>query len=162
MRILKSPLLRVPLVLTFTGILCRILSYLGGFIWGRIQIARGPDPVTGAYTVGSGNLTIVLSVIAFLLFWLAGWRYLRHMTFRQILASATIMVVWYALLLTAEQVLQARGGYPLWVHTLYATHESCMWVDQLMFRFFDEVSVRAVIPGLFTPYLYLVFGRRST
>ena len=145
-----------------TGVICRMRSYILGFIWARIQIARGPDPVTGAYTVGSGNLTVVLSVIAFLLFWLAGWRYLQHMTFRQIFASATIMVVWYALLLIVEQVSQAMGDYPMWVHTLYATHESCMWMDQLMFRIFDEVSVRAVIPGLFTPYLYLVFGRRST
>ena len=162
MRILKSPPLRVPLVLTVTGVICRILTYTWGFVLGRIQIAHGPDPVTGAYTVGSGNLAIVLSVIAFLLFWLAGWRYLQHMTFRQIFASASIMVVWYTLLLTAEQVLQARGSYPLWVHTLYATHESCRWTDQLLFRIFDEVSVRTVIPGLFTPYLYLIFGRRST
>ena len=162
MRILKSPLLRVPLVLTLTGILCRILTYSLGFIWGRIQIAQGADPVTGAHTVGSGNLMVVLSVIAFLLFWIAGWRYLQHMTFRHLFASATIVVVWYALLLTAEQLFQAMGDYPMWIHTLYATHESCMWMDQLMFRIFDEVSVRTVIPGLFAPYLYLVLGRRST
>jgi len=162
MRILKSPLLRVPLVLTVTGILCRFLTYTLGFIWGRIQMSKGPDPVTGAYEIGSGNVTVIIAVIAFLLFWLAGWRYLQHMTFRQIFASATIMVVWYALLLTVEQVSQAMGDYPLWVHTLYATHESCMWMDQLMFRIFDQVSVPVVIPGLFTPYLYLVFGRRST
>ena len=67
MRILKSPILRVPLVLSITGILCRILTYILSFIWTRIQIAHGPDPVTGAYTFGSGGLTIVLSVIACLL-----------------------------------------------------------------------------------------------
>ena len=162
MRILKSPILRVPLVLSITGILCRILTYILSFIWTRIQIAHGPDPVTGTYTSGSGGLTIVLSVIACLLFWAAGWRYLQHMTFRQIFASATIMVIWYALLLTAEQLLQAMGSYPMWVYTLYATHESCAWVDQLLIRIFDEVSVRVMILGLFAPYLYLVFGRRST
>lgn len=162
MRILKSPLLRVPLVLTVTGVICRWLSYFLGSIWARIQIAHGPDPVTGAYTFGSEELPIVLTVIAFLLFWAAGWRYLQHMTFRQLFASSTVMVVWYALLLTTEQLLQAQGSYPMWVYTLYATHESCMWMDQLMFRIFDQVSVPVVIPGLFTPYLYLVFGRRST
>ena len=162
MRILKSPLLRVPLVLTVTGILCRILTYILTFIWTRIQIAHGPDPVTGAYTFGSGGLMIVLSVISFLLFWAAGWRYLQHMTFRQIGASATIMVIWFALLLTTEQLFQAAGDYPMWVYTLYATHESCSWVDQLLIRIFDEVSVQAMIPGLFSPYLYLIFGRRST
>ena len=162
MRILKSPLLRVPLVLTVTGIICRFLTYTLGFIWGRIQIARGPNPVTGAYEIGSGNVTVIIAVIGFLLFWLAGWRYLQHMTFRQIFASATIMVIWYALLLTAEQLLQAMGSYPMWVYTLYATHESCAWVDQLLIRIFDEVSVRVMILGLFAPYLYLVFGRRTT
>ena len=162
MRILKAPLLRVPLVLTVTGVICRILTYILGFIWGRIQIARGPDPVTGSYVLTTGAVTVIVAVIGFVLFWSAGWRHLQHMTFRQIAASATIMVVWFAALLTIEQVSQALGDYPLWVHTLYATHESCMWVDQLMFRILDEVSVPAVIPGLFTPYLYLVFGRRST
>ena len=84
------------------------------------------------------------------------------MTFRQIFASATIMVIWYALLLTVEPLLQTMGSYPMWVYTLYATHESCAWVDQLLIRVFDEVSVRTVIPGLFAPYLYLIFGRRTT
>ena len=162
MRILKSPLLRVPLVLTVTGILCRVLTYIISFIHVRIQMAKGPNPVTGAYEIGSGNVTVIIAVIAFLLFWIAGWRYLQHMTFRQIFISASIMVVWYTLLLTVEQVSQAMGSYPMWVYTLYATHESCGWVDQLLVRIFDQVSIPVVIPGLFTPYLYLIFGRRTT
>ena len=112
----KKPLWRVPLVLAGTGIVCRILSFLMAFIWGRIQIAQGPDPVTGVYHLTTGYVSILSAILAFILFWLAGWRFVRGMERRHIFYSATIMVVWHAILLAWEQISQAIGGYSLWVY----------------------------------------------
>ena len=120
----KKPLWRVPLVSAGTGIVCSILSFLMAFVWGRIQIARGPDPVTGAYQISTGYLSVLSAILAFVLFWLAGWRFVRGLERRQIFLSATIMVVWQAVLLAWEQISQAMGGYSMWVYYLYATVEA--------------------------------------
>lgn len=152
----KKPLWRVPLVLAGTGIVCRILSFLMAFIWSRIQIARGPDPV---YQISTGYLSNLSAILAFILFWLAGWRFVRGMERRQIFLSATIMVVWHAVLLAWEQISQAMGGYSLWVYYLYATTEASSWASQLLFRLFDQVSWPLAVPALFAPYLYILLGK---
>lgn len=72
MEFLKRPIWRVPLVLCATGLLCRLITYLYSFVSVRIQMAQGPDPVTGAYSISSGHASVVLSAVAFLLFWAAG------------------------------------------------------------------------------------------
>ena len=73
---MKRPIWRVPLVLAGTGIACRMFTYLTGFVWAKIQMAQGPDPVTGAYTITSGYVTELMAAVSFLLFWAAGWRFL--------------------------------------------------------------------------------------
>ena len=155
----KKPLWRVPLVLAGTGTVCSILSFLMAFAWGRIQIARGPDPVTDVYHLSTGYLSVLSAVLAFVLFWLAGWRFVRGMERRQIFYSATIMVVWHAILLAWEQISQAMGGYSLWVYYLYDTTEASSWASQLLFRLFDQVSWPLAVPALFTPYLYILLGK---
>lgn len=160
MEVLKKPLWRVPVVLGCAGILCRILTYILGFAWGRIQMARGPGP-DGTYLITGGRVTEVAAVISFLLFWLAGWRYIRGLSRRQIFLSASIMVLLNGALLAWEQLSQAMGGYSLWVYRLYALTEGQMWVSQLLFRLFDTVSVTLAIPEIFAPYLYLLLGRRE-
>lgn len=160
MEVLKRPIWRVPLVLGAAGLLCRALSYILAFIWGRIQIAQGPGP-DGTTVISTGHVSVIIAVISFLLFWLAGWRFVRGLTRRQIFLSATIMVLFQALLLAWEQLSQAMGGFSLWAYRLYALTEGTMWADQLLIRLFDTVSVPVLIPALFAPYLYLVFGNRS-
>lgn len=161
METLKKPVWRVPLVLGTLGLICRSLAYVLGMIWGRIQIARGPGP-EGAYTLTSGHVREILSVISFLLFWWAGRRFVRGLTRREIFASATIMAVVYAALLAAEQISQhVFGTYSMAVYRLYALAEAKGWVDQLLFRLFDTVSVPLAVPGLFAPYLYLLFGKKA-
>lgn len=54
MELLKVPVLRVPLVPALTGILCRALRFLVILIGRRVQIALGPDPVTGASEIPAG------------------------------------------------------------------------------------------------------------
>lgn len=161
MEFLKKPILRVPLVLAVTGIVCSILSFLMVFVWGRIQIARGPDPVTGVYHLSTGYVSILSAILAFILFWVAGWCFVRGMERKQIFLSATIMVVWLGILLAWEQLSQAGGGYSIWVYRLYATQEAVSWATQLLVQGFDEVSVPVVLPSIFTPYLYLLLGKKN-
>ena len=161
MELWKKPILRVPLVIGITGIVCRILTYLCSFISVRIQMAKGPDPVTGAYNLSTGYTTEIISVIAFLLFWAAGWKFVRGLTRKQIFLSATIMVVWLGVLLAWEQLSQAGGSYSLWVYRLYATQEAVSWATQLLIWVFDDVSAPVVLPSIFTPYLYLLLGKKN-
>lgn len=156
----KNPLWRVPLVLGCAGLLCRALTFILAFAWGTIQRFRGPGP-DGTTVLTSGYVTEIIAVISFLLFWWAGWRFVRGLTRREIFLSATIMVLFQALLLAWEQLSQSMGGYSLWAYRLYALTEGTMWADQLLIRLFDTVSVPVLIPALFAPYLYLVFGKRS-
>ena len=161
MKALGKPIWRVPVVLGGAGLLCRALTYILSLIWGRIQIAQGPGP-DGSYVLTTGYTTEIIAVISFLLFWLAGWRFVRGLPRREIFLSATIMVLLNAVLLAAEQISQqVFGTYSMIVYRLYALTEGTMWADQLLIHLFDTVSIPVLIPGLFTPYLYLVLGNRS-
>ena len=162
MELLKKPILRVPLVLVLTGILCRALRFLIILIWTRVQIAQGPDPATGAYELSVGPVSPFLDALCFLLFWAAGWKFVRGLTRKQIFCSATIMVVWLGLLLAWEQLSQAiTGSYSMWIHRLYATQAAMSWATQLLVWIFDEVTVPVVLPSILTPYLYLLFGKKT-
>lgn len=160
MEALKRSVWRVPLVLGCTGLLCRALTFILGFAWGMIQRLRGPGP-DGITVLTSGCVTEIAAVISFLLFWLAGWRFVRGLTRREIFLSSTIMVLFHALLLAWEQLSQVMGGFSLWAYRLYALTEGTMWADQLLIRLFDTVSAPVLIPALFAPYLYLVLGKGS-
>ena len=124
-------------------------------------MAQGPDRDTGAYSISSGHASVVLSAVAFLLFWAAGWKFVRGLTRKQIFLSATIMVVWLGVLLAWEQLSQAAGGYSMWVYRLYATQEAVSWAVQLLVRIFGAVSVPVVLPSILTPYCYLLLGRKE-
>ncbi len=195
MELVKKPILRVPLVLILTGLVCRMVSRPILLLWVRIQILRGPDPATGAYGISGGvldeimiaiafllfwaagwkfvrglsrkeiflsaTIMVVWAGIAFLLFWAAGWKFVRGLSRKEIFLSATIMVVWAGLLLALEQLVQAYGSYSMWISRLYATTETMDWTLQILIRVFDEVSVPVVLLYIFTPYLYLLLGRRE-
>ena len=161
MDFLRRPIWRVPLMLGALGLVCRCLTYVLGLTWGLIQRARGPGP-DGSTVLTTGSLSVIMAVISFLLFWWAGWRFLRGMTRRELFWSASIMVVVYAVLLAAEQISQhVFGTYSLTVYRLYALADGNRWVDQLFFRLTGQVSVSTVLPGIFAPYLYLIFGRKD-
>lgn len=161
MDFLRRPIWRVPLVLGALGLVCRCLTYVLGLTWGLIQRARGPGP-DGSIVLTTGYLSVIMAVISFLLFWWAGWRFLRGMTRRELFWSATIMVLVFAALLAAEQISQhVFGTYSLTVYRLYALADGNRWVDQLFFRLTGQVSVSTVLPGIFAPYLYLIFGRKD-
>lgn len=157
----KKPLWRVPVVLGGLGLLCRLLTFILSFAWGRIQIARGPGP-DGSIVISSGCLSEIMTVLGCLLFWWAGWRFVRGLTRREIFWSASIMVLVNAALLAAEQTSQhVFGTYSMAVYHLYALADGKSWVDQLLFRLTGTVSLPMAIPGLFAPYLYLVFAKKD-
>ena len=151
----KRPVLRVPLVLCGLGILMRRFDVLAGFVWGRIQIASGSTEIS------AGPVSIISTATDFLLFWLAGWFFVRSLTRRQVFWSASIMVLINAALLAAEQISWAGGWYFPWVYHLYALAEGSRWLGQLLFRIFDTVSIPLAVVGVFTPCLYLIFAKKG-
>lgn len=164
MELWKKPIWRVPLVLAALGVINRLLSLAGALIWGSIQRARGPGP-DGSIVISTGYLSEIMTVLGALLFWWAGWRFVRGLTRREIFWSASIMALVNAALLAAEQIGQAvTGSYPMWVYRLWVLAEGSGWVSQLFLRLFLAVGSASnlwVIPGVLAPYLYLVFGKKS-
>lgn len=160
----KKPIWRVPLVLGALGFINRLLSFSGGLIWGAVQRARGPGP-DGSIVITTGYLSEIVSVVGVLLFWWAGWRFVRGLTRREIFWSASIMVLVNAALLAAEQIsLHVFGNYSMAIYHLYALADGKSWADQLFLRLFlalGSTSSLWVIPGIFAPYLYLIFGKKS-
>lgn len=152
----KRPLWRVPIILACTGLICRLMTYLASFVWVRMQLAKSVEIIT------TGYLTEMMSVVAFVLFWAAGWRFLRGLSRREIFQSATIMVVWGLLLLAGEQLLWAAMP-ELWsvIYRLQATTDSTMWVHRLLIHATGTVSVPLAAVSAFAPYLYLVLGRKK-
>ena len=165
MKLIKKPLLRIPLLLTALGILERIITFIVSFIWVQIQRSQGPNPITGAYEISSGYVTEIMTVIGFVLFWAAGWKFVRGLTRKQIFFSATIMSIWYALLLGLEQWTMATSNYDLYfslVYRLWVTLEGMSWASQLLVRIFGDVTLPVMMPAVLTPYLYLLFGKHRT
>lgn len=164
MELWKRPIWRVPLVLGALGVLNRLLTFTGALIWGSIQRARGPGP-DGSIVISSGCLSEITTVLGCLLFWWAGWRFVRGLTRREIFWSASIMALVNAALLAAEQIGQAvTGSYPMWVYRLWVLAEGSGWVNQIFFRLFQALGSNSslwVIPGVLAPYLYLVFGKKD-
>lgn len=160
----KKPIWRVPLVLGALGVLNRLLHFAGSLLWGLIQRGRGPGP-DGTIVLTTGYVTEIVSVITFLLFWWAGWRFVRDLTRREIFRSASIMVLLNAALLAAEQISQHVFGTYSWaVYHLYTLAEGKMWLDQLSLRLFQALGLSSglwVVPGIFAPYLYLIFGKKN-
>jgi len=164
MKFSPKNLLRIPVVLTILGVLERILTFLLSFIWVQIQKAQGPDPITGVYEISSGHLTEIMAIIGFVLFWAAGWKFVRKLTKKQIFISATIMAVWYALLLGLEQWTMATSNYDLYfalVYRLWVTLEGMSWSSQLLVWLFGDVSLPVMLPAVLTPYLYLLLGQKN-
>ena len=164
MELWKKPIWRVPLVLGALGVINRLLSLAGGLIWGSIQRARGPGP-DGSVVITTGYVREIVTVLGCLLFWWAGWKFVRGLTRREIFWSASIMALVNAALLAAEQIGQAvTGSYPMWVYRLWVLAEGSGWVNQLFLRLFLAVGSTSnlwVISGVLAPYLYLVFGKKS-
>ncbi len=165
----KKPILRVPLVLGALGVINRLLTLAGSMIWVSIQRARGPGP-DGSIVIGTGYLGEILTVAGALLFWWAGWRFVRGLTRREIFWSASIMVLVNAALLAAEQIsLHVFGSYGWTVYNRTVYHLSALadgtsWVSQLFFRLFLAAGLTSslwVVPDIFAPYLYLVFGKKA-
>lgn len=151
----KRPILRVPLVLCGLGILMRMITYLTSFVWVRILIASGSTEIS------AGPVTVVSTAIDFLLFWLAGWFFVRELARRQVFWSASVMVLINAVLLAMEQISQDMGWYFPWVYRLYVLAEGSQWVGQLLYRIFDTVSIPLAIVGLFAPYFYLILAKKG-
>lgn len=151
----KRPILRVPLVLCGLGILMRLVTYLTSFVWVRILIASGSTEIS------VGPVTVVSTAIDFLLFFLAGWFFVRGLTRRQVFCSASIMVLINTALLAAEQISWSGGWYVPWVYRLYALAEGSRWLGQLLFHIFGGISIPLAVVGLFAPYFYLIFAKKG-
>ena len=156
----KRPVFRVPLVLMALGVVCRIVSFFAGYLWGSYLHAQGPDPETGIFYLSAGPTTAIMILVSCLLFWWAGWRFVRGLSRRQVFLSASIMTAISAVLLAAEQIAQAMGNYPMWLFHLYSLAEGSQWVMLLLAHLFNAGISTAVV-SIFAPYLYLIFAKKN-
>ncbi|MEG2175421.1 MAG: hypothetical protein RRY97_00995 [Oscillibacter sp.] len=102
----------------------------------------------------------LIAILAFVVFWAAGWRFLRGLTRKEIFLSAAIMVGLQLLLLAWEQIAQAHGPYSTAVYYLWAFTESQGWMSRILFLLTGQVTAALAIPPQFTPFFYLLLGQK--
>lgn len=157
----KHTIWRVPAAMFLSGIIARAVSVPVAHLF----IYQMED---GSYTISS-MYDSCMDILRLALFLAAGWLLLRGLSRRSIFRSATIMAAYSALVLAVEQIGQALIGADILSLTyyLYIPKSGSYILTSLLFRLAPEGFphwgyVLLAIPSCFFPYLYLVFGRKST
>lgn len=156
----KHTIWRVPAAMFLSGIIARAAGVPVAHLFNQME--------NGSYTI-SPMYDSFMNILRLALFLAAGWLLLRGLSRRSIFRSATIMAAYSALALAVEQVGQALIGADILSLTyyLYIPKSGSYILTSLLFRLAPEGFphwgyVLLAVPSCFFPYLYLVFGRKST
>lgn len=147
----KSKTWRIPLISIFTGI---IISSVSSFI--AYIMARN----TNEWTVSMGNyLFSTEMILAIVLFFFTGLFFLRDMSKKDIMKSATIVVVYYIGIICIEQLVIHIGQYPFILIFSFVPVDLYSVIHQLFLRFTGLPLWIGLIPSVISPFLYVVFGK---
>lgn len=164
MNIRKKALWRVPLICIVAG----IISSISILLFARFTIVTLPD---GVVTTDNFRVLIIYGVLFFATLFIGGLRFCRHMTRKELFASASIMVLYGIILLIVQQVSQelivqqgSQAGASILVGLtiyLFLPFEWCGLISQLLIQLGIGV-LPAVVISMFTPYLFVLFGRKES
>ena len=147
----KTNLWKVPAYCMASGFLCYLLLVRVGL--GRLALVTLPD---GAITADN-KVWMLLSGILFLIVVAGGGALFRKLPRRDLFFSASILVGLNVLFGVLSAVTDGSAGF-FW-------YELCEWdsvVSQLLNAAGVNMWVSAIITWLLPPYIFVLFGRKST
>lgn len=149
--VIKSKIWRILLISIMIGIIISIITFVSTYF-----IAKG----TNEWTLEMGNTVFWIDVIlATVLFILTGLFCLRDMGKMDIAKSATVVVIYYIVIIGLEQLLLSVGQYPFILLWLFIPVRLYSVIYQMLLRF-TEISVWiGLLPSIIAPFLYVVFGK---
>jgi hypothetical protein len=150
---MEGILLKLPFLTLIGGIILRIVDFITASI-----LVKG----TTVWTLEMGTtvfyirltITIILCIVIVVI--------LHKIYDRKTLAkSATLLVVYSIAIFALEQVTQNFAAYNMIIHWLYLPVEIFTIITSILARVFVTESLHwtYVIPSLFAPYLFVLFGK---
>ncbi len=146
----RSNLWKLPAYCLLSGLVCHLLLV---YVLGRIAIVTLPD---GTITADNDRW-MLLSGILFVIVLAVGWVLFRKLPRRELLVSASILVGLNVLFGILSEVTNGSFGF-FW----YTLSEWDSVVSQLLNAAGVNMWVSAIITWLLPPYIFVLFGRKST
>lgn len=151
--VIKNKVRRVFLISVFTGLIISIVEYVSIYF-----MAKG----TNEWTTAMGDTVFWIDIIiAGGLFFTTGLFCFRGMGKMDIIKSATIVVLYYIVVVALEQLLLYMGQYPSILLWLFIPVRLYSAIHQVFLRLTGMSVWICLFPGIMAPYLYVLFGKRE-
>lgn len=151
----KNTVWTVPLFCIAAGFAA---FYLIAYGVGRFAVVTAPD---GTVSSDEGRVLLIYGCIFAAGLIIGGFYLFARLTKREILVSATIIVVYHLVLILLDTVLPAKSDR-LAMTFLYLgmANEWCSFVPLAIYRLTGSLILSNVL-GAFTPYVFILFGKKS-
>ncbi len=151
----KKYIWKVPLFCVVSGI---AMFRVAVFLLSRFAIVTLAD---GTITSDNTRALIVYGVIFLTTLLIGGLFIFRNMTKKEIFLSASILVVFTLTMVLIQWAFNLTTG-PSAIFFVYVSqiYEWSTIVPQLLYKLNDNIWLGGVINS-FTPYLFILFGRKS-
>jgi hypothetical protein len=150
MNIITSKIIRVPLISVLTGIIISKVSSIAIYL-----MVRGTDEWTTNMNI---TLYTIKIIVAVLLFIITGLFCYKDMNKLDIAKSATIVVIYYVVVVLIEQFYIHKGQYPIFLLWVFTPVNIYTIICNSIFRFIRMSIWVDIILTSITPFSYVLFG----
>ncbi|MEA4973041.1 hypothetical protein SDC9_144370 [bioreactor metagenome] len=145
-------ILKLFFLATVAGIILRISDY---------AIAYALIKSTGELSAIANTVGVILSIVAVVII---GMKLRKEYDRKMFIKAATVLVVYSIVIFTIERIAQYFNSYSLITYRLCIPTEMFFPIDLLLM----QINIAGIptwvlfIPSLFAPYLFVLFGKKST
>ena len=152
---MNKKLLKLPVLTLIGGIILRIIAYITA-----LTLIRGTSEWTLEMGTTAFYIQLVISIILFVVIGIILHTIYNRKTF---VKSATLLVIYSIIIFALEQITQYFGTYSMIIYWLYLPVEIFTIITSVLARVSTAESINwmYVIPSLFAPYLFVLFGKKS-
>ncbi|WP_343208350.1 hypothetical protein [Anaerolentibacter hominis] len=151
---MNKEMFRLPLGCLAAGILLDIAS--------KIYISVRLDKTAGTEITAPDTFFFML-LLSLVIFIVIGFLLHRTQTRDSLIRSATLIVAYGMIVLFLERVVQHFGLYPAFMTWLFLPLKLFDVITDLLLKVTGagQISMLLVLPSLFAPYLFVLFGKKE-
>jgi len=144
----------LPLLTLIGGIILQIADFITAFI-----LVKGTSEWTLEMGTKAFYVRLIMSVILFVVIGIILRGIYDRKTF---IKSTTLLVIYSIVIFALEQITQYFGTYSMIINRLYIPVEIFTIITSVLARVSTAESINwmYVIPSLFAPYLFVLFGKK--